>query len=311
MKLMVKLSVSVPTVTSMVCGRLSDTKRIRGLITLELLTARTLIHKTYSSAEPRIMIPVIKYDKVAVAQTAYQMLCAMVYARRSFVLGLAAGETQLLLYKEMVDGFKRKELDFDCIQAFILDEFLGLAPDHPKSFYTFIREHLFQYVNIRTKNIHYLDGSSKNIQLHSMNYEQQIQQCGGIDLQILGIGRNGHVGFNEPGSSLTSRTGVITLLPETIADSRGYFGSAKTVPRYALTMGIGTMLEAKHIMLLATGSQKAEAVAAMVEGPLTSMCPASALQIHPHVTIICDEEAVVGLKHKEMYAWVLQNQYNT
>ena len=237
------------------------------------------------------MIPVIEYDKVAVAQTAYSIVRTMLYAQSSFVFGLAAGETPLLLYREMVDGFKRKELDFDCIQAFILDEFVGLEPDHPKSFYTFIRKHLFQYVNIRKENIHYLDGSSKNMQLHCMNYEQQILQCGGIDLQILGIGRNGHVGFNEPGSALSSRTGVITMLPETLATSRGYFKSAKEVPRYALTMGIGTILEAKHIMLLATGSQKAEAVAAMIEGPLTSMCPASALQMHPHVKIICDEEA--------------------
>ena len=173
------------------------------------------------------MILVIKYDKVDVAQTAYRITYAMVSVRRSFVLGLAAGETPLLLYKEMVGGFKRKELDFDHIQAFILDEFVGLTPDHPKSFYAFIRKHLLQYVNIRKKNIHYLDGSSKNIQLHCMNYEQQIQQCGGIDLQILGIGRNGHVGFNEPGSALSSRTGVITLLPETLAESQGYFGCAK------------------------------------------------------------------------------------
>ena len=264
---------------------------------------------TNSSDGSRVMIPVIEYDKVAVAQTAYSIVRTMLYAKSSIVFGLAAGETPLLLYKEMVEGFKRKELDFDRITTFILDEFVGIEPDHPKSFYTFIHKHLFQSVNIRKKNIHYLDGSSNNIQQHCMNYEQQIQQCGGIDLQILGIGRNGHIGFNEPGSALSSRTRVITLLPETLADSQSYFESAMATPQYALTMGIGTILEAKHIMLLATGFQKAEAVAAMVEGPLTSMCPASALQMHPHVKIICDEEAARKLKHREMYTWVLENQY--
>jgi glucosamine-6-phosphate deaminase len=201
----------------------------------------------------------------------------------------------------MVRGFRRKELDFDRIQAFILDEFVGLAPSHPKSFYAFMRKYLFQYVNIREEHIHYLDGSSKNMQEHCIHYEQQIKQYGGIDLQILGIGRNGHVGFNEPGSSLSSRTRVAKLLPGTLGDNRSYFGSAMNIPQSALTMGVGTILEAKHIMLLATGFQKAEAVAAMIEGPLTSLCPASSLQMHPHATVICDEEAAMRLKHREMY----------
>jgi glucosamine-6-phosphate deaminase len=172
-----------------------------------------------------------------------------------------------------------------------------------------MRVNLFDHVNLPPEHVHFLSGLPDDVEQHCKEYEEQIRRLGGIDLQLLGIGRDGHIGFNEPTSSLRSRTRDKTLTRETIADNRRFFANEKDVPRWALTMGVGTILEAREVLVLATGRAKALAVAAMVEGPLTAMCTASALQLHPHATVVCDEAAAAKLNHDEYYRWMQANDY--
>ena len=169
-------------------------------------------------------------------------------------------------------------------------------------------ENLFRHVNIAEKNIHIPDGLAKDIPQCCANYEKQIRAAGGIDVQLLGIGTDGHIGFNEPTSSLASRTRIKTLTPQTRKDNARFFGSEAAVPHHVITMGIGTILDARHCVLLAFGRNKARAVAAAVEGPVTAMNPASALQQHPQVTVLLDEAAASRLKLREYYRWVYENK---
>lgn len=219
-------------------------------------------------------------------------------------LGLATGSTPIGLYRELIRMHKAEGLDFSTVITFNLDEYIGLAPDHPQSYHYFMWENLFKHVNINPKNVHIPDGLAKDLETHCEQYEQAIKDAGGIDLQILGLGRDGHIGFNEPGSSLASRTRIKTLAEETIIDNSRFFKSMEEVPRYAITMGVGTILEAKKIILLANGRHKAEALAKMVEGPVTAEITASALQLHPHTIVICDEEAAVNLRRRAYYMHV-------
>jgi glucosamine-6-phosphate deaminase len=209
----------------------------------------------------------------------------------------------------MVEGHRNGELDFSDVHTFNLDEYIGLAPDHPQSYRAFMQENLFDYVNLKPENIHFLSGLPDDIEEHCEDYERAIRELGGIKLQILGIGRDGHIGFNEPTSSLRSRTRDKTLTRETIEDNRAFFEKEEDVPRWALTMGVGTILDAREILLLATGRNKARAVAAMVEGPLTAMCTASALQLHPRTTVVLDEAAAAKLDHDDFYRWMFENDY--
>ena len=190
-----------------------------------------------------------------------------------------------------------------------LDEYIGLAPDHPQSYFHFMRVNLFDHVNLPPTNIHFLSGLPDDVETHCEDYERQIRDLGGIDLQILGIGRDGHIGFNEPTSSLCSRTRDKTLTRDTIEDNRRFFENEDEVPRWALTMGVGTILAARDLLVLATGRAKAEAIAAMVEGPLTAMCTASALQMHPRARVVCDEAAAAKLDHDEYYRWMQENDF--
>lgn len=221
-----------------------------------------------------------------------------------FKLGLATGSTPIGLYKELIRMHKEEGLDFSTVITFNLDEYVGLAPDHEQSYRYFMNENLFKHVNINPKNTHVPDGLAKDVEAHCEEYERMIKDAGGIDLQILGIGRDGHIAFNEPGSSLASRTRMVALAEETIIDNSRFFKSIDEVPKCAITMGVGTILEAKKIVLLANGKGKAEALAKAIEGPVTSEITASALQLHPNVTVICDEEAAVNLKRKDYYKHV-------
>ncbi len=255
------------------------------------------------------MIVIIRPDIQAVADYAYGYMRRHMQAKKKIVLGLATGGTPLLLYKAMIEGYEKKELDFSATHTFNLDEYLGLAADHPQSYYHFMQEHLFKHINLNPENIHFLSGRPANIKEHCQKYEDQIVEVGGIDLQILGIGRDGHIGFNEPTSSLRSRTRDKTLARATIEDNERFFEKEEDVPRWALTMGVGTIMDARDILVLATGRHKASAVAAMIEGPVTAMCTASALQMHPRVTVVCDESAAVKLNHDEYYRWMSENDY--
>ncbi len=216
--------------------------------------------------------------------------------REFYVLGLATGSTPLPLYKELVRINKAGEVDFSTVLTFNLDEYIGLEPSHPQSYRYFMDENLFNHVNINKGNTHVPDGKSEDPEMFCLYYEDLIADVGGIDLQVLGLGSNGHIGFNEPGSSLSSRTRVVDLAESTIKDNSRFFDSVDEVPKRAITMGIGTILESERIVLMASGAGKADAVAKAVEGPITASVPASALQLHPDVTFVITDDAARKLK---------------
>lgn len=253
------------------------------------------------------MLLVLQPDEEELGREAARMVANAVRRNPSVRLGLATGSTSLGMYKELVRLHKQEGLDFSGVVTFNLDEYLGLAAHHAQSFHCFMQQNFFLHVNVNPHNIHIPDGSiSGNYEQYCCSYEQAISDAGGIDLQVLGIGRNGHVGFNEPTSSLGSRTRLKVLSKDTIEDNRKSFGPGEKIPECAITMGIGTILEAKRILLLASGASKATAIANAIEGPLTASVTASALQLHPDVTFIVDEEAGSQLKQKEYYRRVLE-----
>lgn len=213
------------------------------------------------------------------------------------VLGLATGSTPIPLYKELIRRCK-KGLDFSTTITFNLDEYVGLDGTHDQSYRYFMDHQLFNHININKKNTHVPVGKVrgiKAIQRVCDEYEAMIDDIGGIDLQVLGIGGNGHIGFNEPGSSLGSLTRIKTLTSKTRRDNARFFKSMREVPKYAITMGIGTILKARQVVLLATGANKAQAVVDSLEGPVSAMCPASALQLHRFATYVIDKAAASKL----------------
>jgi glucosamine-6-phosphate deaminase len=253
------------------------------------------------------MLLSLKPNDDELAREAARIIANAVGRKPALRLGLATGSTPLGMYKELVRLHREEGLDFSRVVTFNLDEYLGLSAQHPQSFQYFMREHFFSQVNVAPANIHMPDGSIRgNYDQYCRSYEQSIRDAGGIDLQVLGIGRNGHIGFNEPTSSLGSRTRLKVLSQETIADNRKFFGPTEEIPQCAITMGIGTILEAKRILLLASGASKAAAVAQAIEGPITASVTASALQLHPDVTFIVDQDAGSLLKQQEYYRRVLE-----
>lgn len=238
------------------------------------------------------------------ARAAAREVADVINAKPNAVLGMPTGTTPLGLYQELVKMYKRHELDFSQVTTFNLDEYVGLPISHPQSYHYFMHENFFKHVNIPPQNIHIPSGTTNNYRAFCEWYEQRIRECGGIDLQILGIGSDGHIGFNEPTSSLSSRTRLKTLAEPTIRDNSRFFKRKEDVPIYAITMGVGTILEARRCMLLACGKNKADAIAAAIEGPVTSMITASALQLHPSTRVYLDEEAASKLKMRDYYDWV-------
>ncbi len=219
------------------------------------------------------------------------------------VLGLSTGKTPLGLYGELIRCHREEGLDFSGVTTFNLDEYVGIPRDHPQSFYLQIHRNFLDQINIKQENTHIPDGSSSDIEATCIEYEQAIRDSGGIDLQILGIGRTGHIGFNEPTSSLASRTRLKTLSDETIQDNRKI---GEDIPAVAITMGIGSILDARQLLMLASGNSKTTAVAKAIEGPITSSVSASALQLHPNVTVLLDEAAAAGLTHRGYYDRVVE-----
>ncbi len=215
--------------------------------------------------------------------------------KTSFILGLATGSTPLPLYKEFIKRNKAGEMDFSTVTTFNLDEYAGLDPAHNQSYRYFMNENLFDHINILEKNTHVPNGIAEDIDASCQEYEKMIDEIGGIDYQVLGIGGNGHIGFNEPGSSLGSLTRIKTLTAETMSDNARFFEKKEDVPTQAITMGIGTIMKAKKMVLLASGANKADAVKAALEGPVTSICPASALQLHRFVTYVITEDCATKL----------------
>ncbi len=213
------------------------------------------------------------------------------------VLGLPTGRTPLGLYRQLVRASREDRVDFSRVTTFNLDEFLGLAPDKAGSYRQYMERHFFRHVNIDRRHIHFLDGSADDPRGECDRYEAAIAAAGGIDLQILGIGANGHIGFNEPGDHLVATTHVVRLQPETRRANASLFGGeVDRVPRYALSMGMATILHARSIVLMATGAEKVGCVTAMINGPLTTRTPASFLQLHSNVQVLLDQAAARRLK---------------
>jgi len=254
------------------------------------------------------MLVIIENNYDALSLRAAGIVASAVRKNPRIVLGLATGNTPLGLYRELVRLHCEKALDFSGATTFNLDEYLGLPANHRASFHTYVQDHLASRVNLLRENIHVPDGSvHEHYEEYCSAYEALIRKAGGIDLQILGIGKTGHIGFNEPTSSLGSRTRVKTLAPATIQDNQPNFGPNESVPPCAITMGIGTILEAHRILLLASGASKSSAVAQAIEGPITSTVTASALQLHPDVIVVLDEDAASQLRYRDYYERVLQN----
>jgi glucosamine-6-phosphate deaminase len=252
------------------------------------------------------MLLVLKANDEELGREAATIVANAVLRNPALRLGLATGNTTLGMYQELARLHKRNALDLSQVVTFNLDEYLGLPPEHTQTFHYFMHQNFFSQVNVDPRNIHIPDGAiSGNYVQYCRGYEQAIRDAGGIDLQILGIGRNGHIGFNEPTSSLGSRTRLKVLSKETIDDNRKFFAPGEKIPECAITMGIGTILEAKRILLLASGSSKAAAIANAIEGPITASVTASALQLHPDVTFIVDQQAGALLKQQEYYRRVL------
>jgi glucosamine-6-phosphate deaminase len=253
------------------------------------------------------MLVILKRDDEEISRQAAQLIASAVRKKPALTLGLATGSTMVGVYKHLVALHKQGSLDFSRVVTFNLDEYLGLSATHPQSFHYFMRENLFARVNIDPRNIHIPDGTiGGNYEQYCVSYEESIRKAGGIDLQLLGIGRNGHIGFNEPTSSIGSRTRLKVLSQETMDDNAKFFAPGEESPRCAITMGIGTILEARRILLLATGASKSEAIAKSIEGPITSAVSASALQLHPDVTFIVDDPAASQLTQRDYYHRVLE-----
>jgi glucosamine-6-phosphate deaminase len=240
----------------------------------------------------------------AATTVAARIIACLLREKPDAVLGLATGSTPLLLYRELI----AMKLDWRKVTTFNLDEYVGLDAGHPQSYHSFMRENLFRHVNIVKKNIHIPDGMTKDIPKFCAKYEKRIHAAGGIDLQVLGIGTDGHIGFNEPTSSLASRTRIKTLTPQTRKDNARFFGSEAKVPHHCITMGIGTIMEARQNLLLAFGKGKAKAIAAAVEGPITAINPASILQLHPVTKVCLDYASAVRLKRGDYYRWVYDHK---
>jgi len=253
------------------------------------------------------MLVVLKETAKEVGREAARMVAAAVRANPKIVLGLATGGTPLGMYEELIALHRSSGLDFSKATSFNLDEYLGLAHDNRQSFHYFMHSNFFSHVNFSPEKIHIPDGSIRgNYSEYCEGYERSIKSAGGIDLQILGIGRNGHIGFNEPNSSLASRTRLKELTRETIEDNRRFFPPGAEIPECAITMGIGTILDARRILILATGKSKAAAVANTIEGPISASVSASALQLHAEVTFIIDEDAAYALTQRDYYRRVLE-----
>lgn len=218
------------------------------------------------------------------------------------VLGLATGSSPLPIYNELIKRHRSEGLSFRHATAFLLDEYVGLQPGCPQSYRSVIEQEFTSHIDLPASALAGPQPNAEDPARSGPDYERLIAQSGGIDLQILGVGSDGHIAFNEPSSSLASRTRFKTLTDQTIEDNARFFDDdADAVPRHVLTQGVGTILEARHLVLIACGPGKAAAIAALVEGPVTAMCPASALQLHPKVTVLVDELAASELKQREYY----------
>jgi glucosamine-6-phosphate deaminase len=241
-------------------------------------------------------VVILRSDRQA-AEAVARLVALAVRRAPDLVLGLPTGRTSIPVYDALAEWHRRRRLDFSRVTTFNLDEFTGLERDDARTYRAFMQQHLFDRVNMRPSNVHIPNGEAKNWRREAGAYEAALRVAGGLDLCFVGIGKNGHLGFNEPAASLEARTHRAVLRPETRrANAHLFHGRWRDVPRYALSMGIGTILNARAIVLLATGSAKARIVSRAIGGPVTTRLPASLLQLHPNVVVVLDRDAARDLK---------------
>ena len=220
-------------------------------------------------------------------------------AEKPFVLGLPTGSTPLGMYRELISQYQAGKVSFENVVTFNMDEYIGLPPEHHKSYHFFMKESFFKHINIQPKNINILNGMTKDYETECRNYEEKIKSYGKIHLFIGGVGTDGHIAFNEPGSSLTSRTRVKTLTMDTIKSNARFFNNdINLVPKTALTVGVGTITDAEEVMIIANGENKAQAIRQAVEGSISQMWPISILQMHQHALIVCDDAATKDMQEE-------------
>ncbi len=229
------------------------------------------------------------YDEMS--QKAADIIADIIKTSPSCVLGLATGDTPIGMYENLVAKYNAHEIDFSSVRSVNLDEYYPISPDNDQSYRYFMNKHLFDLVNIDKANTFVPDGTTSDVSSFCRDYESKIDELGGADVQVLGIGRNGHIGFNEPDSELERFTHLVELTPDTIEANSRFFASEADVPKHALTMGIHSVFKARKILLLASGKNKAAAIRALVKSNITTACPATLLCLHPDVTVICDEDA--------------------
>ena len=238
-----------------------------------------------------------------------RLIAARLRSKPDLVLGLATGRTMERVYNRLADTHRNEGLDFSWCRTFNLDEYIGIPPEDEHSYRYYMNHHLFSRINIDLANTHLPEGMAADLHTGAVRYEHLIREAGGIDLQLLGIGEAGHIGFNEPLSALRSRTREKALTPVTRQQNAGMFGGdPDKVPKRALTMGVGTILDSRELLLLATGEAKASILAKAVEGPITAMISASAIQLHPNCKVIVDEQAARELKERDYYDWIFHNE---
>jgi len=247
------------------------------------------------------MLVQIQPDADAMSRQAAEILADVVRRKPAAVLGLATGSTPIGTYRHLVRIARDQQLDFSRVTTFNLDEYEGLPASHPQSYHAFMWEHLFEPLGLRDEQTNLLDGLAREPAVECLEYEQRIRDAGGIDVQLLGIGSDGHIAFCEPGCSLSGRSGVVALHPQTIGDNSRFFDDPADVPQWAFSVGVGTILEARCCLILASGANKADAWSRMIEGPVTTRSPASALQLHPWVVAISDEAAASKLQFADEY----------
>ena len=234
---------------------------------------------------------IVTKDYAGMSRKAARLVAGQIYLKPNCVLGLATGSTPLAMYQELVQDYHDSGLDFSEVTTFNLDEYLGLAPDNPQSYHYYMQQNLFSLVNLDPHKTFLLPGQPEDVATACREYDEAIKKAGGIDLQVLGIGKNGHIGFNEPDLKFEATTHLVKLDEETIEANSRFFASENQVPRFAISMGIKNIMYAKKIVLLANGEEKAEAIYRTIYGKITPVTPASILQLHQDVTVIVEEGA--------------------
>jgi len=256
---------------------------------------------------------VVVRDQQAAGELAARSILDLIAAKPDAVLGLATGSTPLAVYRALEEGIRDERargqhVDVSHVRGYALDEYVGLPPGHPQSYRAVITREVVEPLGLTPSLIHVPNGSLDGIEHAGADYERAIAESGGVDVQLLGIGTDGHIGFNEPGSSFASITRVKTLTEQTRRDNARFFASEDDVPMHCITQGLSTILKARHLMLLAFGERKAEALAGAVEGPVSASNPGSAIQLHPHVTVLVDEAAASRLKYLDYYRYAYANK---